>query len=194
LRSAHRSAPSPPSGCSPAGPDAAALQCPWRWVYGPSGGFLGILNFGHSQVGFDFVVVGANVLAFLEGTSVHLLAGCLLDKGKQLASAIGHEAIEVVGPQQLRFDQVRAEVGIEAGALDWRRAGRAFFKGREVLRRCAAANDTVGAIGERRLVDDGIKPAGRNALLLAPILREDVVDIDILAEEDRIAELLARAK
>ena len=48
----------------------------------------------------------------------------------------------------------------------------------QIVGRSLAADHAVGFIGDRRLVDDGIEDRGLDALLFAPVLRKDVVDIE----------------
>ena len=45
-------------------------------------------------------------------------------------------------------------------------------------------DNPVRAVGKRCLVDNGIVDIRFDALFFAPVLREDMVDVDILAEED----------
>jgi len=61
----------------------------------------------------------------------------------------------------------------------------------EVLARRNASDDPIRPGRERGLIDDGVVDLLRDALLLAPVLREDVVNVDVLIEEDGVAEGLA---
>src|SRR5690606_7520761 len=87
-------------------------------------------------------------------------------------------------------DQVRTEEAVERLTRDRLAALAAGFEPAEIDRGCGAADDAVGAVAERRLVDDRIIDFGLDAARLAPRLREDVVDVHVLPEEDDVVELL----
>jgi methyl-accepting chemotaxis protein WspA len=63
----------------------------------------------------------------------------------------------------------------------------------EKTQQVAAGNLAIAVepLGKRCLVDNGIEDIRLDVMLLAPLLREDVMNIDILAEEHRMIELLA---
>jgi hypothetical protein len=83
------------------------------------------------------------------------------------------EAVEVVGPQCRRVDQVGAEDYVHAGRRD---AGTLLQAG-QVDARSFAAHHSVRAGRDRGLVDDAVVPPGVDPLRPAPRLREDVVDV-----------------
>src|SRR3569833_1374005 len=72
--------------------------------------------------------------------------------------------------------------------------GVALFELGKIFRGSASADNSVGSVREGRLVDDRIEDRRFDALLLAPVLRENVMDIDVFAKEDRVIELLAGTK
>jgi hypothetical protein len=53
-------------------------------------------------------------------------------------------------------------------------------------RRSDTADPPICAVAERRLVDDAVANLWLDALLITPVLRKDVVDIDIFIEENRL--------
>ena len=113
---------------------------------------------------------------------------------KSLFLPVRHESVKPVGTQKRWVNQMRFKIAIEPLAIDRWCCLVAFFQFGDVLRWRNTANNPVRAIGKRCLVDDRIKDIRLDAMLLAPILREDVMDVDIFAEEDRVIKFLARAK
>lgn len=77
---------------------------------------------------------------------------------------------------------------------DWRRTAFTLFKPGKVIRRRYATEYAVGAARERSLVDDGIEHGRGIPVRFAPVLREDVVDVHVLIEEDGLLKLLTGAK
>src|ERR1700677_5300061 len=75
-----------------------------------------------------------------------------------------------------------------------RRGGVALLQLGDVFGGGNAADDSVCAIGEGSLVDDGIVDVWLDAITLAPVLRKNMMNIDVLTEEDRMVELLTRSK
>jgi len=64
-------------------------------------------------------------------------------------------------------------------------------KSAQVLGRRDSADNPIGAVGERRFVDDGIIDFGFDATVPAPILGKDVVNVDVFTEEDSVIEFLS---
>lgn len=91
----------------------------------------------------------------------------------------GAERREIVVAQMRRFDQVRAQDGVEIDSADALFVLDAF----EVCRRGVAADRDVGELGQRRLVDDGVVGPPFDAVLLAPRLGKDVMDVDVVVED-----------
>src|SRR5690606_25572525 len=122
------------------------------------------------------------------------VAGGSRDHGKEAGFPIRHEASEIVGAQQDGIHRMRGKVFIESVAGDRRRVLPARLQPLQIHRRRDAPEDAVGLIAERGLVDDGIEDLGLDLLLLAPVLRENMVDIDVFVEEYSLAERLAGAE
>jgi hypothetical protein len=70
----------------------------------------------------------------------------------------------------------------------------ALFQFANVLGWRDAADDPIRPVGKRCLVDDGIKDIRLYAMSLTPILRKDVMYIDIFSEEDSVVEVLPRTE
>ena len=118
----------------------------------------------------------------------------MLDERQKSLLSIHHERVKTIGTQKRRVNQMRCEIAIEPLAINRWRCRIAFFQFGQVLRWRNTADDPVRPVGKRCLVDNGIKDIRLDAMLLAPVLREDVMDVDILAEEDRVVEFLTRTK
>lgn len=88
------------------------------------------------------------------------------------------KCLERVRPQRGRLDQMRGKVAVELRIADSCAARDAL----KVVRGRSAANDPVRVRGQRGLVDDGVVAGGRDAVLLAPCLGKDVMDIGGLVE------------
>jgi hypothetical protein len=70
------------------------------------------------------------------------------------------------------------------------RAGPALLQLLEVFRGRGTADDAVSPVAEGRLVDDRVINIPGQLLSFAPDLREDVMDVDGLIEEDRVVVVL----
>ena len=86
---------------------------------------------------------------------------------------------------------MRGEVFVECVARDGWRVLPARLEPLQVDRWRDAPENSVRLVAERGLVDDGVEDLGLDFLLLAPVLREDVMDIDIFVEEHGVLEMLA---
>src|ERR1700739_1799918 len=80
---------------------------------------------------------------------------------------------------------MRFEIGIESLATNRRRHAVAFFQFGYVFRRRNTADNSIGPVRKWCLVDDRIEDVRLDATLFAPVLRKDVMDIDVLSKEDR---------
>lgn len=69
-----------------------------------------------------------------------------------------------------------------------------FKKLLEINRGSGTADDPVRPRGQWSLVDDGVEDLRRDALAFAPVLRENVVNVDVLVKEDSVCVWLARAE
>ena len=105
--------------------------------------------------------------------------------------AILNEGVKTVGAQKRRANQMGCKITIEPLAINRWCYLVAIFQFGEVLRWRNTANDPVGAVGKGCLVDNGVKDIRLEAMLFAPLLREDVMDIDILAKKNGVVEFLA---
>ncbi len=86
------------------------------------------------------------------------------------------------------------KIALEFAAINWGRCRVTGFQFGKIMGGRGTPDKPVCSIGEGGLVDDRIKDIGLDSLPLAPVLREDVVDINILSEEDGMIEFLAGAE
>ena len=87
---------------------------------------------------------------------------------------------------------MRRQVFIQRTLLNRRRLVVTFLQLYKVFRRRHTADDAIGSIGKWRLVDNRIEYFGFDLrfLFLAPVLRKNMVNIDVLAEKHHLVELL----
>ena len=84
---------------------------------------------------------------------------------------------------------MRCQIIVKGFACDRRVVFSACLQSFQIDRWCYAAKNAIGLVAERRLVDDGVKNLWLDLLLLAPVLREDVMDIDVFVEEHCVLEV-----
>ena len=82
--------------------------------------------------------------------------------------------VEVVGPHELRVDVVRLEVAAQNVSRDAARRNPL-----EVFAWAVAADAVVGSRRGWCLIYDRVAACGLNALLAAPLLRKDMVNVDV---------------
>src|ERR1700722_8307824 len=136
------------------------------------------------QLSFHGVLIALNVLTFfLNVAALHGLSGCLLDERQQSLLSLDHESVEVIGSQERRIDEMRCEIGVKFRTIDRGRSLIAFFQLCKVLGRRDSTNNSIGPVKQRRLINDGIENTRLDAMLLTPVLRKYVMDIDIFTEK-----------
>src|SRR5258706_1646300 len=89
---------------------------------------------------------------------------------------------------------MRCEIAIKSPTFDRGRCGVAVLQFGDVIGWRNSANYPIGAVRKGCLVDDGIIDRRFDALPLAPILRKEVMNIDVFAKENGMVEFLARSK
>lgn len=98
--------------------------------------------------------------------------------GQQPLRSLLEKCLERVRSQRGRLERMRGKVAVELRIADSCAARDAL----KVVRGRSAADDPVRVRGQRGLVDDGVVARGRDAVLLAPCLGKDVMDIGGLVE------------
>jgi hypothetical protein len=89
---------------------------------------------------------------------------------------------------------VRPQKSVELLAINRGRCMITLFQFGDVLGWRNTTDNPIRSVGKRCFVDDRIKDIRLYAMSLAPVLRKDVMYIDIFTEEDRVVEFLPRTK
>lgn len=102
------------------------------------------------------------------------LAHGFLHEAHEGIPAGGEEEVEVFCSQGRRIDQMGAHDSVERRGVD----ACLLLDGCEVFGWSHAADDAVGLCSERCFVDDALASFIVDVVVVAPLLREDVVDVD----------------
>src|SRR5579862_7742860 len=122
-------------------------------------------------------------MAFLN-VALRRLSHGLLNEADERVPPAGEVRVEVVGPQRRGIDEVRANDRVENGGGQL----GVLLQYRHVLGRGDAADGAVGLRGQGSLVDDALATLVIDVVVTAPLLREDVVYVDLQGRVLRLVE------
>src|SRR4051794_22329424 len=91
------------------------------------------------------------------------------------------EAVEVVRPEVDGIDSVGRDDFVDLVRTD----SRLLLKKGEIGARRSAADRSIRIVRNRRLVDDAVAPSGFDTVLVAPCLREHVMNVNPVREKVR---------